>query len=116
MRAMAQLLLATATSGLRINPNGGLRTAGSPTLRAAAAADALLRDTDYYSVASAKEQAIIGRVRTRPAASAKSTISAPSISVAPSPRPVSRQSSRPAAIYRTRAATRSSRRPTGGAR
>ena len=62
MRAMAQLLLATATSGLRINPNGGLRTAGSPTLRAAAAADALLRDTDYYSAASAKEQAIIGRV------------------------------------------------------
>ena len=62
MRAMAQLLLAAAASGLRINPNGGLRTAGSPTLRAAASADALLRDTDYYSVASAKEQAIIGRV------------------------------------------------------
>ena len=62
MRAMAQLLLATAASGLLINPNGGLRTAGSPTLRAAASADALLRDADAYEAASVKEQAILGRV------------------------------------------------------
>ena len=39
MRAMAQLLLAAAASGLMINPNGGLRTAGSPTLRAAKMGD-----------------------------------------------------------------------------
>ena len=62
MRAMAQLLLAAAASGLMINPNGGLRTAGSPTLRAAASADALLRDTAACSAASAKEQAIIVRM------------------------------------------------------
>lgn len=62
MRAMTQLLLATVASGLLINPNGGLRTAGSPTLRAAASADALLRDADAYEAASVKEQAILGRV------------------------------------------------------
>ena len=62
MRAMAQLLLATAASGLLINPNGGLRTAGSPTLRAATSADALLQDADAYRAASVKEQAILGRV------------------------------------------------------
>lgn len=59
---MAQLFVAAAALGLLINPNGGLRTAGSPTLRAAASADALLRDTEAYSAASSKEQAIIGRV------------------------------------------------------
>ena len=62
MRAMTQLLLATVASGLLINPNGGLRTAGSPTLRAAASADALLQDASCYEAASVKEQAILGRV------------------------------------------------------
>ena len=62
MRAMTQLLLATVASGLLINPNGGLRTAGSPTLRAAASADALLQDANCYEAASVKEQAILGRV------------------------------------------------------
>ena len=62
MRAMTQLLLAAVASGLLIDPKGGLRTAGSPTLRAAASADALLQDVNCYEAASVKEQAILGRV------------------------------------------------------
>ena len=62
MRAMTQLLLAAVASGLLIDSKGGIRTAGSPTLRAAASADALLQDVNCYEAASVKEQAILGRV------------------------------------------------------
>ena len=62
MRSMLQLLVATAASGLLINPNGGIRTAGSPTLRAANSVKALLQDADANTRASAKQLAILGSV------------------------------------------------------
>ena len=62
MRSMLQLLVATAASGLLINSNGGIRTAGCPMLRAANSVKALLQDADAHKRASAKQLAILGSV------------------------------------------------------